>query len=81
MSASHVVEVGSNTYELDVYITGVDSGVVGQVTGPGEQLDTNVVLDIDLNRGDLIRVKARQTAGTGTMSDPIIKLFLKWRLV
>ncbi len=80
-SASHVVDVGASTYDFNVYINGVDSGVVSTLTGTGEQLDTNIVIDIDVARGDLIRVKGVRTAGTGDLSDPIMKLFLKWRLV
>lgn len=80
-SSTHVVDTGSSTFELRVYINGVDSGSIGTITGVGEQADTEVTLNIDVSRGDLIRIKATRTVGTGELSEPITKLFLKWRLV
>ena len=68
-----------NTYELDLFINGSDSGAVATLSGAGVDTDTDVTLDIDFSQGDRLRIQGDQTAGTTAMGDTTVMLYVRWR--
>ena len=70
---------GGNTFDIDLYIDAVDSGAVATLTGGANVDDTDPTLNIDVDAGEKIRLRADQTAGAGDMQDTTVALFIKWR--
>ena len=70
---------GGNTYAIDLYIDAVDSGPVAILTGGADVADTDPTLNIDVDAGEKIRLRADRTAGAGDMQDTTVALLIKWR--
>jgi hypothetical protein len=71
-------DANANTKEIHVYINGTDQGSLGSL-GPGANAAfINNTVNIDFNRGDLIRLRAHNGSG-GLIQDTVVKLTMKWR--
>jgi hypothetical protein len=70
---------GGNTFGIDLYIAAADSGAVATLTGGANAVDTDPTLNIDVDAGVKIRLRADQSAGAGDMQDTTVALLVKWR--
>jgi hypothetical protein len=70
---------GGNTFDIDLYIGVADSGSVATLTGGANAEDTDPTLNIDVDAGVKIRLRADQSAGAGDMQDTTVALLIKWR--
>ena len=70
--------VNNNDKEIHLFINNNDVGVIGTFTGPINSSFFNTSLNIDVNQGDLIRLRAYDI-NTGKIRDVTIKITIKWR--
>lgn len=85
-ATGHCKKVNDNNKAIRLYTQGVDRGTIFTFFGSGEDYEINTTINIDFNRGDKIRLVAKDTLvgspptpTTGRIQDTVIKLVLKWR--
>ncbi len=78
-ATAHTEDANGNTFDMDLYIDAVDSGAVVDLTGAGEDSDSDPTLDLDFSAGQKLRVRADRTAGSGKLGDTIVVLTVRWR--
>lgn len=69
---------GNNDKNIHLYINNVDLGTIGSFNGNVVDAFVNTTMNIDVNQGDTIRLRAKDGVA-GKIQDTIIKLTLKWR--
>lgn len=77
-ASGHCENTNASSKDFRVYINGVDSGVVGTLSGGTDATFINNTLDIDFSQGDLIRLRAVDGIA-GRIEDTVIRLVLRWR--
>ena len=75
----HTEDANGNTYEIDLYVDGVDEGSVGTLSGAGQDDFVDITTDIDFNAGQKLRLRGDRTAGSSGLGDTTITLTVKWR--
>lgn len=74
---AHTEDDNGNTQTIDLYVDGVNTATVATFGGvSGEDDVTDATLNIDVDAGEKIRLRA----GTGgTIRDTVVTIWLKWR--
>jgi len=85
-ATGHCKMVNNNDKAIKIFTQGVDRGSIFTFSGLGEDYRINTILNIDFNRGDKIRLVAKDVftgsppvATVGRIQDSVLKLVLKWR--
>jgi len=65
------------TKPLDLYINAANNGNIITIPNGSPGSITDVTLDIDLDQGEGIRLKAN--GGGGIINDTVISMFIRWR--
>lgn len=68
----------ANNKDIHLYINGIDEGSIGSLFGGTNAVFINNTLNVDIDQGDLIRLRAVDSS-TGRIEDTVVKLTLKWR--
>lgn len=76
-ASAHCEDTGGNSKDVHLYINGVDNGSIGTLSGGANATFINNTIDVDLDQGDRIRLRAE--GSTGAIQDTVVKLTLKWR--
>jgi len=76
-ASAHCEDTGANSKDIHLYVDGVDNGSIGTLSGGANATFINNTIDVDLDQGDRIRLRAE--GATGAIQDTVAKLTLKWR--
>lgn len=68
----------NNDKNIHLYINNVNLGSIGSFAGNVMAAFANTTLNIDINQGDVISLRAKNGI-PGRIQDTVIKLTLKWR--
>ena len=79
MATGQTEDDNGNTFEMDVYIDGVDSGSVGTLTGGANSEFQTTTVDLDFTQGQKIRVRGDRTAGSTELGDVAVVIIVRWR--
>lgn len=77
-ASGHCENTNANNKDIHLFINGVDEGSLGSLFGGANATFINNTINIDLNQGDRIRLRAIDDS-TGRIEDTVIKLTIKWR--
>lgn len=75
---AHCENTGINSKNIRIYIDGVDTALLGNLSGGANAEINNTTLDVDFSQGQKIRLRA-VNGGGGDIQDTVIKLTVKWR--
>jgi len=79
MATGQTEDDNGNTFQMDVYIDGVDSGSVGTLTGGANSEFQSTTLDLDFTQGQKLRVRGDRSAGSGELGDVNVVIIVRWR--
>ena len=78
--ATSSCDAASGDFNLDIYVNGSPEGTaVSYANGDDNETQVNNTINIDVSKGDRLRVRAVSTSGSGRLEDTVISLFVKWR--
>ena len=79
MATAHTEDANGQTFDIDLYIDAVDSGSIANLTGAGEDSDSDPTLDLDFSAGQKLRLRADRSAGAGKIGDTTVSITVRWR--
>ncbi len=76
--SAHCENTLGNEKDIHLFIDGVDLGSLGTLSGGLNATINDTTIDIDVNQGQRIRLRALNGSG-GNIRDTVVTLRLKWR--
>jgi len=76
--SAHCENTGGNSKNIHLFVDGADLGSLGTLGGGTNAVINDTILDIDINQGQRVRLRAVDGI-PGNIQDTVIKLTLKWR--
>jgi hypothetical protein len=79
--ATSSCDEATGDYDLEIYVNNDSSGTaISYLNGDNNKVLVNNELNIDVDKGQRIRVRAVSTSGSGRLEDTVISVFVKWRV-
>ncbi len=77
---AHTEDANGNDYNIDVYVDQVlDTAGIANLAGAAEESDSDPTLNIDVDAGQKINLRADRQSGSGKLGDTVIVLTVRWR--